>query len=85
MAENWVQIKESKAKNMPLSTLPFINAKSVKNPTIESTLKVWTTIICFKDRTSERQSEEFQPSVGVSGFSRWDNAGLWNLKSDEKI
>lgn len=31
----WVQIEQSTAKGIPLSTLPFINMKSVNNAKIE--------------------------------------------------
>lgn len=45
----WTQIKQSTAKGISLSTLPFINMKSgnsakIENEWIKHTLKVWTIV-----------------------------------------
>ena len=84
----WTQIEQSTAKGISISTLPFIDTKSlnkikIENEWIKHTLKIWTII----KKTLEGPSTlsrampivgniEFPPSIWDSGFRRWADRGL---------
>lgn len=89
----WVQIEQSTTKGISLSTLPFINMKSVNNAKIENewikhTLEVWTIVrkklggpLSVSRAMPIMGNMEFPPSVWDSGFRRWADKGLSTINS----